>query len=106
MRCFFCGTELTTAPAARSPRRASVDHLIPTSRGGPNHEGNKVRACQACNRDKGNLTLEEYRVVLAYRRGMLHVQTEPNSCGTPFVEFWGERQKREREEKNDDAVAD
>lgn len=30
-----------------------------------------VTACRDCNQDKGHLTLEEYRVVVAFRYGKL-----------------------------------
>lgn len=40
--CAYCGR-----PAA------TVDHLIPVSRGGPNTSHNLVAACAACNRRKG-----------------------------------------------------
>jgi len=102
MRCFYCGTVLTTAPAARSPRRASVDHLTPLSRGGRDKRNNKVRACQACNRDKGPLTLEEYRVIKLFRAGKLNTNSLDSLqlVDRPCYEFWGERQLRERKEKN------
>lgn len=47
--CFFCGE-----------KAESVDHLIPSSRGGSNLVENKVPACHRCNQMKSNMTLEEF----------------------------------------------
>jgi hypothetical protein len=44
--------------------------MLPQSRGGGAH-GNLVKACKPCNGDKGSLTLEEYRLVIALRRGLV-----------------------------------
>lgn len=47
--CQYCGetTDLT------------IDHIIPTSRGGKNTWENMVTACKMCNSKKGDKTLEE-----------------------------------------------
>lgn len=37
-----------------------MDHVVPLSRGGSNNKANKVGACVPCNREKGDMTLEEY----------------------------------------------
>lgn len=47
------------------------DHVIPKSRGG--HHGllgNVVHCHRKCNEDKANRTLEEYREVIAERKGV------------------------------------
>jgi hypothetical protein len=41
--CSYCGAE----------DRLSVDHLVPSSRGGPNAGENLVWACRSCNSSKG-----------------------------------------------------
>lgn len=76
MICFYCGTKMTTRKkfGAKSPRYASVDHKIPTSRGKEHSEripNNTVRCCQGCNRKKGNQTIEEFRILTMYRQGLL-----------------------------------
>lgn len=50
--CQYCGD---------TPGRAqlTIDHVLPTSRGGPNDWDNVVTACLACNQRKGNRTPEE-----------------------------------------------
>ena len=62
--CFYCGRKL-------SRRRATKDHVIPVSKGGSNAKKNIVDACRKCNSEKGCLTIEEFRVVMAYRNGVL-----------------------------------
>lgn len=47
--CRYCGN-----------RGATVDHVIPTSRGGNHHTDNMVCACAFCNVTKDDLTLLEW----------------------------------------------
>ena len=69
-QCFYCGQGLVQgADQPKSPvhpRTRTRDHVVPKSKGGDK----KVWACWACNSDKTNLTLDEYRLLLAYRNGM------------------------------------
>lgn len=87
--CYFCGVQLVSAPQAEIMGRTPPDnfiteeHLIPRRHGGTRGKGNTVWACKKCNEDKANLKLEEYRVVIAYRRGLLNAFT--------LVKFWGEQ---------------
>ena len=37
------------------------DHIVPISRGGSNHPSNLATACQRCNLEKGQRTVEEWR---------------------------------------------
>lgn len=54
---------LLRAPCARCGGKAdSLDHLIPTSRGGRHSIGNLVALCVPCNASKGNKTWIEWRV--------------------------------------------
>ena len=46
---------------------ATKDHLMPKSLGGSRRLNNIVVCCSECNTQKGNLTLEEYRLVCAQR---------------------------------------
>jgi 5-methylcytosine-specific restriction endonuclease McrA len=45
--CFYCGKQLRF-------EWSTVDHEIPTSRGGPDEEWNALLACGRCNRRKGS----------------------------------------------------
>lgn len=63
-RCFYCDRILSRTKKTR-------DHLTPKSRQGSNKPHNIVFACRACNNLKGCLTLEEFRVVVALRFGVI-----------------------------------
>lgn len=65
MRCHYCGVELLPTWRRDHPRMTTRDHVVPTSRGGK--ENAWVACCLACNRDKNNLTLAEWRIVLSWR---------------------------------------
>jgi 5-methylcytosine-specific restriction endonuclease McrA len=47
--CGYCG----------SPQGHTVDHILPTSRGGKNSWVNTVASCDRCNQRKGDRTPEE-----------------------------------------------
>lgn len=51
-RCQYCGIYLTK-------KNATIDHVMPKSRGGKNSYNNCVASCQSCNIKKGNGTPEE-----------------------------------------------
>jgi hypothetical protein len=81
MNCFYCGEALD----GRVPQRglilpknhATKDHIIPRTtleqHGMKGMLNNTVNACLRCNNEKGSFSLAEYRVVLAFRSGMLAV---------------------------------
>lgn len=54
--CAYCGR-----------RGATVDHVLPRSRGGGNTWENTVTACARCNNTKGDSTPEECGMPLRYR---------------------------------------
>lgn len=69
-RCRYCGRTVVP-PDYRAAARvnghpqmksntATVDHVIPVSRGGQRNMTNLVTACRACNQDKADLTLREF----------------------------------------------
>ena len=66
--CFYCGKEL-------SRKKKTRDHKQPKSRNGSGGNGNIVDACRKCNQLKGCLTLEEFRLVVAYQRGLVKPAT-------------------------------
>jgi len=49
----YCGTGLGL-------ENATLDHVIPLSRGGSHQPGNLVAACHACNQRKGSLLPTEF----------------------------------------------
>lgn len=53
-QCVYCGSKLT-------PKNATVDHVIPHSRGGSKTDRmNQAPACKNCNSNKGPMTAAEY----------------------------------------------
>ena len=76
--CFYCGRAL-------SRRRATKDHVIPRSKGGSDAQKNIVHACRECNKEKGCLTAEEFRVVMAFRLGFLKI---PQAFKFPGEQVW------------------
>lgn len=56
-QCQYCGCQLNS-------KNASIDHIVPRSRGGNNSWQNIVSACKPCNRRKSNRTPEEAGMVL------------------------------------------
>ncbi len=52
-RCVYCGTGLGLD-------NATLDHVMPVSRGGTHLPGNLVSACQPCNQRKGALLPAEF----------------------------------------------
>ena len=57
--CAYCGQEYGASKLTR-------DHVIPTSKGGPNIWTNVVTACSDCNRLKDNRTPEQAHMELLY----------------------------------------
>jgi len=51
--CVYCGKLLDTTSA-------TIDHVIPLSRGGTNTIGNRVYACVECNSSKADMLLPEW----------------------------------------------
>lgn len=56
-KCQYCGCHLNS-------KNASIDHVMPRSRGGGHSWDNIVSACKPCNRKKSNRTPEEARMPL------------------------------------------
>lgn len=46
-----------------------IEHMQPLSRGGYHRKENVVPACQKCNQEKGNMTLEEYKAKVLASQG-------------------------------------
>lgn len=65
-------------------RKATLDHLQPTSKGGKNELSNVVAACPTCNRRRGNGTLSSSWLCLRCRQFKpdINVPLCP-SCNTP-----------------------
>lgn len=65
-RCRYCGLRM-------SLDAATIDHKVPRSAGGQDHESNCTLACRSCNRTKGSRDAEAFRAVTRWKqaRGLL-----------------------------------
>ena len=54
LACAYCGA------GVESGAQLSLDHLIPHSAGGSNHETNLVTCCSRCNSSRGDRPVEEF----------------------------------------------
>lgn len=61
-RCHYCNreTRLKWIPGQWDPDHATLDHIIPKSKGGTNARENLVLACNACNNAKGDMPYETF----------------------------------------------
>lgn len=60
-QCHYCNRHMRRKANPKHPgREATLDHLLPVSRGGKNQRGNLVAACRSCNQAKGAMTTEEF----------------------------------------------
>jgi 5-methylcytosine-specific restriction endonuclease McrA len=74
--CFYCNTVLVKFVSNKRhrlnpPNGLTRDHLQPKDRGGAQLGNNIVDCCCNCNVDKARLTLAEYRLVVAFRNGII-----------------------------------
>jgi hypothetical protein len=61
-RCAYCGIPMFLSPhRGKADCRATLDHVVPLARSGPDSEANTVAACQACNTAKGDLSAQLFR---------------------------------------------
>lgn len=59
--CIYCGHQINA-------ETATIDHIIPQSKGGPNEDFNKVASCKDCNQKKGNLMPSEFLAQMPVRK--------------------------------------
>jgi 5-methylcytosine-specific restriction endonuclease McrA len=50
------------------PKEATLDHIVPSCRGGSNKVSNIIMCCRKCNEERGHAEFEEYlsRVFFAH----------------------------------------
>lgn len=58
--CSYCGRDLLYTGDRQDNAKASIDHVVPLSRGGSHTWDNVVLACLGCNKSKGARTLSEW----------------------------------------------
>jgi 5-methylcytosine-specific restriction endonuclease McrA len=85
-RCFYCGVSTVSGKgAAKKENGLTKDHMIPKSRGGKKLSNNIIGSCVKCNREKGCLTYEEFRVVMALRKNYIsHIPAKVFSGETDY----------------------
>lgn len=44
----------------KSKKLVTIDHIVPQDFGGPTISNNLIPSCSKCNKEKGNMTKEEY----------------------------------------------
>jgi hypothetical protein len=52
-RCHCCGVQMTWS-TDNKPREATVEHLVPASKGGTYHTENIIITCRTCNNSRGS----------------------------------------------------
>lgn len=67
--CTYCEKQLAWSNYGQPGYRSAweVDHSVPMSRGGTDHLNNLVPACLDCNREKSDMTGQEFRNAMASR---------------------------------------
>jgi 5-methylcytosine-specific restriction endonuclease McrA len=66
--CYYCQVEMDFTPAKNrvfKDDHASLEHILPLSKGGGHTWDNVVLACRKCNLSKNNKTQKEFNVYLA-----------------------------------------
>jgi len=63
--CYYCGVSLKAS-------EATMDHIVPLSRGGRSIRGNVAPACKTCNTHKRDLTAIEWETFLTNRKKEIH----------------------------------
>lgn len=80
--CCYCGIEMTFQRGKRgdgiAPNRATLEHIVPITKGGGHTFANTALACHRCNVRKNNKTTEEW----AEHRGLLWVSPKLPLAGT------------------------
>lgn len=61
--CHYCGVITNLLRDKGNWTQATLDHVIPKSKGGKSHD-NLVLACKGCNTAKGSLSEQEFRLRL------------------------------------------
>ena len=54
LNCIYCNKECRRDVEQCSPDKATVDHIVPTSKGGSRKMDNLTLSCFSCNQKKGN----------------------------------------------------
>ena len=58
--CIYCRTLMSKNYCPTNGRSATVEHMVPVSKGGTRKMDNLAAACLRCNNSKGEMTVEEF----------------------------------------------
>lgn len=61
-RCQFCRCKVKKPTSRGGLKEATIDHIIPLSRGGSHTEANVQAACRMCNSKKNNKLIGQFRL--------------------------------------------
>lgn len=61
-RCQLCRCKVKVTGNSRDPRQATIDHIIPLSKGGPHSPSNCQTACRRCNTEKSIKAIGQFRL--------------------------------------------
>lgn len=88
-KCYYCGKVMTRHPWVKGVvenfDQRTKDHIVPKILGGKGKHNNTVICCFQCNVEKGMLSQQEFRAVLAFRQNKLWIK--------PLKVFHGEKFK-------------
>jgi hypothetical protein len=70
VRCFYCICVFT------ADNHLTVDHIIPTSKGGSNKSYNKLNCCGKCNNYKGSLLPSEFHLKVRQDHTINHLMKQ------------------------------
>jgi len=92
LACVWCGATVEDGATL------TLDHLVPHSGGGANHEANLVTACKRCNDSRGSRALRVFAAAVAayLNRGVLpqRVLEHVRACARrPLTEFRDEAKR-------------
>lgn len=65
--CWYCGVGIDRAASKYDPCKATIDHVVPLSKGGTNDSSNLVPSCRSCNIRKRTRSVEMFLRLLALR---------------------------------------
>ena len=69
----------------KADRRATLDHVVPLARGGPDSEANTVAACVACNTAKADISAQIYRFSAFCIARKAYAATVPERQAKPII---------------------
>ncbi|XGI80657.1 HNH endonuclease [Enterobacter hormaechei] len=91
-RCSYCGIPL-------KEQDGNIDHIHPSSKNGSDSIANLRVVCKSCNSSKGNKLLEEWRLVLRWRKkyptsNASFKEIKASTEKLPEYKFYSERMRK------------